>query len=132
MRMMSKRQGYFLFGGIAIIIIAAGFVAACASSENSHSHASGEANVVITVNTNTRYQYVRGFGGMDVGWGNFPFTSAADTELMFNPDAGLGLNILRIMIMPSNTDIDVTMNALVSKDRPDYYENVKIVNKYGG
>jgi len=92
----------------------------------------GDSNAVITVDTSTRYQYVRGFGGMDVGWGVFPRTSARDTELLFNPDTGLGLNILRIMIMPSNTDISVTMKALTNGDRPDYYENVKIVNKYGG
>jgi O-glycosyl hydrolase len=92
----------------------------------------GEANAVITVDVNTRYQYVRGFGGMEVGWGNFPQTSAGDTEILFNPDTGLGLNILRIMIMPSNTDIRVTMNSLINGDRPDYYENVKIANKYGG
>jgi len=92
----------------------------------------GEPNAFITVDVNTKYQYVRGFGGMEVGWGNFPRTSARDTELLFNPDTGLGLNILRIMIMPQNTDINVTMKALVSGDRPDYYENVKIVNKYGG
>jgi len=92
----------------------------------------GEPNAVITVDVNKKYQYVRGFGGMEVGWGNFPRTSARDTELLFNPDTGLGLNILRIMIMPQNTDINVTMKALVAGDRPDYYENVKIVNKYGG
>jgi len=91
-----------------------------------------EANAVITVDVNTKYQYVRGFGGMDVGWGNFPRTGAPDTELLFNPDTGLGLNILRIMIMPWNTDIGKTMKTLISGDRPDYYENVKIVNKYGG
>ncbi|MCL2211599.1 MAG: hypothetical protein FWB95_06730 [Treponema sp.] len=90
------------------------------------------ANAVITIKTDTKYQYVRGFGGMEVGWGNFPRTNASDTELMYNPDTGLGLNILRIMIMPSNTDINITMKDLVSSSRPDYYENVKIVNKYGG
>lgn len=91
----------------------------------------GTANAVITIDTNAKYQYVRGFGGMEVGWGNFPQTTARDTELMFSPD-GLGLNMLRIMIMPWNTDIEATMTRLVSSDRPDYYENVKIVNKYGG
>jgi O-glycosyl hydrolase len=69
---------------------------------------------------------------MDVAWGNFPKTTAKDTELMYNPDTGLGLNILRIMILGANTDINVTMKDLVNGDRPDYYENVKIVNKYGG
>jgi len=92
----------------------------------------GGSNVVITVDVDTRHQYVRGFGGMEVGWGSFPRTTARDTELLFNPDTGLGLNILRIMIMPSNTDINVTMKALISGDRPDYYNNVKIANKYGG
>ena len=69
---------------------------------------------------------------MEVGWANFPRTSVSDTELMYNPDTGLGLNILRIMIMPWNTDINLTMSQLVSSSRPDYYENVKIVNKYNG
>jgi len=90
------------------------------------------ANAVLIIDINTRYQYVRGFGGMEVGWGNFPQTSIADTELMYNPDTGLGLNMLRIMIMPWNTDINITMNELINGDKPDYYENVKIVNKYGG
>ena len=78
-----------------------------------------------------RRQYVRGFGGMDVAWGNFPRTSTADTELMYDPDR-LGYNILRIMIMPQNIDIEKTMADLIVGDRPDYYNNVKIVNKYGG
>jgi O-glycosyl hydrolase len=70
---------------------------------------------------------------MEVGaWDHFPRTRPHETELMYNPDTGLGLNILRIMIMPWNTDINLTMEQLISRDRPDYYENVKIVNKYGG
>jgi len=93
---------------------------------------SSGANAVITIDTDTRYQYVRGFGGMDVAWGNFPRTSASDTDLMYNPNTGLGLNILRIMILPGNTDINITLNDLINGDRPDYYENVKIVNKHGG
>jgi len=91
-----------------------------------------EANAIITVDIDVKYQYVRGFGGMDVGWGNFPRTNTRDIELMYNPETGLGLNILRIMIMPWNTDINITMNQLINNDRPYYYENVKIVNKYGG
>jgi len=103
---------------------------ACASSSSS-ADPSG-ANAVITIDTDVRYQYVRGFGGMYVGWGNFPRTRTSDTELMYNPETGLGLNILRIMIMPWNTDINVTMDQLIKGDRPEYYDNVKIVNKYGG
>ncbi|MDR0303096.1 MAG: hypothetical protein LBI04_12395 [Treponema sp.] len=118
---------------IFITIIAGLFFSTCASkSSPQETEESGEANAVITVDVNTKYQYVRGFGGMDVGWGTFPRTGARDTELLFNPDTGIGLNILRIMIMPSNIDIRVTMNNLVNGDRPDYYENVKIANKYGG
>ncbi|MDR2965308.1 MAG: hypothetical protein LBU88_05995 [Treponema sp.] len=89
-------------------------------------------SITITVDTSTKYQYVRGFGAMDVGWGNFPLTTPEDIELMFDPESGLGLNILRIMIMPHNTDIDLTMEQVVSRARPHYYENVKIVNNYGG
>jgi O-glycosyl hydrolase len=121
---MSGKTRNILFVGILVFVLAG-----CASKP---AQDAGNPNVVITVDTSVRYQYVRGFGGMYVGWGNFPNTTAADTELMYNPDTGLALNILRIMIMPQNTDIDVMMNQLVKGDRPDYYENVKIVNKYGG
>ncbi|MCL2764785.1 MAG: hypothetical protein FWD40_05835 [Treponema sp.] len=125
-----------LFSGFAIFIITVIFTGCISnfSQEDSNPELGeiGDVNVVITVDTSAKYQYVRGFGGMDVAWRNFPRTSARDTELMYNPDTGLGLNILRIMIMPWNTDINTTMKELVSNDRPDYYENVKIVNKYGG
>jgi len=101
------------------------------------SSAEGEqaANVYMTIpNPNlpaNRFQYIRGYGGMDVAWENFPPTTQADTELMYNPDK-LGYNILRIMIRPENIDPAKTIAELVAKHRPDYYENVKIVNKYGG
>jgi len=114
---------------IFFLLITSSLFTACMSKSSS---AESDPNVTITIDTNTRYQYVRGFGGMDVGWGNFPEAKVRDTELMYNPDTGLGLNILRIMIMPWNTDINETMEALIDGDRPDYYENVKIVNKYGG
>ena len=78
-----------------------------------------------------RFQYIRGYGGMDVAWGNFPRTSQADTELMYDPDK-LGYNILRIMIKADYVDPAETINMLLNSDRPDYFENVKIVNKYGG
>jgi O-glycosyl hydrolase len=120
------RIKYFIFVTVITILIFSTCVSTSSTAET------GEPNVVITVDVDTKYQYVRGFGGMEVGWGNFPRTSARDTELLFNPDTGLGLNILRIMIMPSNTDIRVTMRDLINGDRPDYYQNVKIVNKYGG
>ncbi|MCL2441537.1 MAG: hypothetical protein FWD14_07330 [Treponema sp.] len=115
---------------IILSIITGLFFSVCVS--NQPPAETGEANAVITVDTSIKYQYVRGFGGMDVGWRNFPRTSASDTELMFNPDTGLGLNILRIMIMPWNTDIGIMMAELTKDDRPDYYENVRIVNRFGG
>jgi O-glycosyl hydrolase len=88
-------------------------------------------NATITVDPAIKYNYVRGYGGMDVAWANFPNTRAQDTEAMYSPD-GLGFNILRIMILPWNVNIDKTMAEVTSSHRPDYYENVKIVNKYGG
>jgi len=96
------------------------------------------SNAVVTVNTNQRYQYVRGFGGMDVAWDNPPPPpTLEEVDTMFNPEK-LGYNIFRVMILPHNTDIDKTMEELVSNiiypkyDRSDFYERVKIVNKYGG
>jgi O-glycosyl hydrolase len=124
-------KAFFKLKNFILITVITGLIfSTCVSTKSAAE--SAEPNVVITVDVDTKYQYVRGFGGMEVGWGNFPRTTARDTELLFNPDTGLGLNMLRIMIMPQNTDISITMRDLIKGDRPDYYENVKIVNKYGG
>jgi O-glycosyl hydrolase len=91
----------------------------------------------VEVQFDKKYQYVRGFGGMDVAWANFPTYSMEDYENMYNPEK-LGYNMLRIMIPPNYTDINRTMEELVankisgSMDRSNYYEFVKLVNKYGG
>jgi len=93
------------------------------------------ANVFLTIPaTNVpanRFQYIRGYGGMDVAWGNFPRTTQEDTELMYDPNK-MGYNMLRIMIRADNVDVEKTITDLINNDRPDYYENVKIVNKFGG
>ena len=101
--------------------------------------ASSTANATFTVQFGGEYQrqYVRGFGGMDVAWGNFPDYNEQDYENMFNPDI-LGYNIVRVMIMPSNTDINKTLDELITNqiyttmDRSRFYENVKLVNRHGG
>jgi len=101
--------------------------------------ATGSGNATFTVQFGgpNQHQYVRGFGGMDVTWGNFPDYSIEDYENMFNPDI-LGYNMVRIMILPRNTDINQTLKELVSNqiyttmDRSRFYENVKTVNRYGG
>jgi len=95
------------------------------------------ANATITVYPNTKYQYVRGFGGMDVAWGQFPSMSMEDMETMFNPDK-LGYNMYRMMILPFNTDPGLTMEQLIANEiypdseRQYQLEFVKMVNKYGG
>jgi O-glycosyl hydrolase len=78
-----------------------------------------------------RFNYIRGYGGMEVLWGNFPETYPEDTELMYDPNS-LGYNMLRVMIPPTDTDIDANMLDAVTRLRPHYYDNVKIVNKYNG
>jgi len=94
-------------------------------------------NSTITVsNLNStifRYNYIRGYGGMEVAWANFPETMPDDTRLQYDPDQ-LGYNMLRIMMPVSNVNIDKAMEDLVinTKRRPHYYDNVKIVNEYGG
>jgi O-glycosyl hydrolase len=91
----------------------------------------------VTVNLNEPKQYVRGFGGMDVAWGNFPTYSMEDYDMMYNPDK-LGYNMVRVMIMPQYTDINRTMEELVgnkiagSQDRSNFYEFAKLVNRYNG
>jgi O-glycosyl hydrolase len=99
-------------------------------------NAPSSANAFIAfpaLNSLTRYNYIRGYGGMEVAWANFPETFPEDTELQYDPDQ-LGYNILRIMLPVSNTNIDLAMEDLTvtTKRRPHYYENVKIVNKHGG
>jgi O-glycosyl hydrolase len=97
------------------------------------------ANATFTVQFGgaNQHQYVRGFGGMDVAWGNFPDYSVEDYENMFNPDI-LGYNIVRLMILPTYTNINKTLDELVNNqiyttmDRTRFYENVKTVNRYGG
>jgi O-glycosyl hydrolase len=99
--------------------------------------APASGNMVVTVNDPTVpsnvFNYVRGYGGMEVAWANFPETFPEETELQYDPDR-LGFNILRIMMPVSNTNIDIAMDELVNITgrRPHYYDNVKIVNKYGG
>jgi O-glycosyl hydrolase len=91
----------------------------------------------VTVDITDPRQYVRGYGGMDVAWGNFPTYTMADYETMYNPDR-LGYNMVRIMVMPQNTDINKTMDDLVgnkltgSQDRSNFYEFAKLVNRYNG
>jgi len=95
------------------------------------------ANATVTVNTAQKFQYVRGFGGMYTPWDNTPQETVADFERMFSPD-GLGLNMLRIMILPNNTSIEDTMDEIITgkdgdrKDQSIYYEIVKVANKYNG
>jgi O-glycosyl hydrolase len=96
-----------------------------------------DPGIYLDVLLDKKYQYVRGFGGMDVAWANFPTYTMEDYENMYNPDR-LGYNMLRIMIPPNYTDINRTMEELVANkisgamDRSNYYEFVKLVNKYGG
>jgi len=94
-------------------------------------------NYTITIgdpdDPDNRFNYVRGYGGMEVAWANFPETFPDETEKQYDPDQ-LGYNILRIMMPVSNTNIDKAMDDLVNvtKRRPHYYDNVRIVNKHGG
>ncbi|GBU29623.1 glucuronoxylanase xynC [Treponema sp. R8-4-B8] len=99
--------------------------------------ASKNPNATITINLDDKYQFVRGFGGQDVVWSNFPDYTMADYENMFNPDR-LGYNMLRIIISPQNIDINETMYQITNnllwpeKHRENYYEFVKLVNRYNG
>jgi O-glycosyl hydrolase len=99
-------------------------------------------NATIAINVNRKYQYVRGFGGMDIPWDNFFNIEIDEYEKMYNPTTGLGLNMMRIMIMPENpednTDPEKTLDyylggtELAGGARPNYIEGAKIVNKYNG
>lgn len=93
----------------------------------------------VTV-TNTQYQYVQGFGGMsnafNIGGSEGAparFMEMTDIETMFNPNTGLGLTFLRIMIFPYpleqvlRGEIEPQMN-----NAQTYLNAVKRVNSFGG
>jgi len=94
----------------------------------------GTPNATITVNPNKKFQYIRGYGGMETTWGNFFQSDEVDMENMFSPAPDkLGYNIWRIMIPPISTNAEDIKNYVMSRTYANrYYENVKIVNKYGG
>jgi len=97
------------------------------------------SNAAVTVNTDQRFQYVRGFGGNDIAFSHLPVSVPSDYETMFDTEK-LGYNMVRIYVPTSEeyTDIEQIMNELVTnKTYPEinlsnFYENAKIVNKYGG
>ena len=94
-------------------------------------------NATITLNANRKYQYVRGFGGMDIPWSTFWSITEEEYEKMYNPVTGLGFNMIRIMIMPENpddnTDPEKTIDYYLGEGgRPNYIKGVQIVNRYNG
>jgi len=92
--------------------------------------------VTVTINS-TNQQYVRGFGGMsnafEYGNKDARYMEIKDIDTMFNPDTGLGYNILRIMIWPNPLE-DVISGQVQPQmnNQITYLEAVKRVNRYGG
>jgi len=93
--------------------------------------------VTVAIGTDNR-QYVRGFGGMSNAFGITPadvarYMRVEDIDTMFNPDTGLGYNILRIMIWPKPLDEVVSGQVEPQMNNQLTYINVvKKVNEYGG
>jgi len=95
--------------------------------------------VTVTIaDSSKNAQYVRGFGGMSNAFSINPadvaqYMEVKDIDTMFNPDTGLGYNILRIMIWPDPLD-----NVLSGQVQPQmnnqltYLKVVQKVNEYGG
>jgi O-glycosyl hydrolase len=86
--------------------------------------------------TSTNQQYVRGFGGMSNAFGiGAParYMEMKDIETMFNPETGLGFNILRIMLWPDPLE-DVISGEVEPqmRNQTTYIQAVKKVNEYGG
>jgi O-glycosyl hydrolase len=91
------------------------------------------SNALVAVDTATKYQYVRGFGAMDTpGDQGFSAIPEEHFDSAYNPTTGLGLNILRIYIPPTNTNIRTSMGTYASSTRPQYYQQIKKVNEWGG
>jgi len=95
-----------------------------------------DAPVVTVTITSENKQYVRGFGGMSNAFAiGAParYMELEDIDTMFNPDYGLGLKILRIMIWP-NPLSDVIRGQVEPQmnNQRTYLQAVKMVNKFGG
>ena len=95
-------------------------------------------DAAITV-TSEQAQYVRGFGGMSnaftIGNAANParYMEMRDIETMFNPETGLGLKMLRIMIWPQGFEQIVSGQVEPQMNNASTYLNaVKKVNEYGG
>jgi O-glycosyl hydrolase len=98
--------------------------------------APAEPTVTVTINS-ANAQYIRGFGGMSNAFGINPADTARymelrDIDTMFNPDTGLGYNILRIMIWPNTLEEVLTGQVEPQMRNQTYCEIVKRVNRYGG
>jgi O-glycosyl hydrolase len=87
-------------------------------------------SVSLTVDTATTYQYVRGFGAATNVWGE-PDVNLKEIEKLYNPDTGLGYNMLRVCLY-HNLDEVVTNKEIPAVDRSDYFDQVKLVNSYRG
>lgn len=56
---------------------------------------------VCTINTNKTYQYIRGFGGIDMQeWQGYSLSEAERARVFGNGDGQLGLTILRVFVNP--------------------------------
>lgn len=84
----------------------------------------------LTVDTRTIYQYVRGFGAATNIWGE-PDVNLQEIEKLYNPDTGLGYNMLRVCLY-HNLDEVVNNTEIPAVDRSDYFDQVKLVNRHGG
>jgi O-glycosyl hydrolase len=102
---------------------------------------SGSANAFITVNPNKKFQYIRGYGGMETTWGNFFQSDEEDMENMFSTAPNkLGYNMWRIMIPPITTNIDgdeegrggLKEYVMARQYSNRYYRNVQYVNAHNG
>jgi len=88
----------------------------------------------ITV-SDTQVQYVRGFGGMSNAFGiGSParYMQLVDIDKMFNPETGLGYNILRICLFPYPLEEILRGMHYPGMGNSNYVNIVKRVNEYGG
>jgi O-glycosyl hydrolase len=91
----------------------------------------------VTVNVTTNNdQYVRGFGGMsnafEIGGTGARYMEMRDIDTMFNPETGLGFNILRIFLWYQPLNEIIARKWYPQMGNQIYYEIVKRVNQYGG
>lgn len=88
----------------ATAAITAGAMIFTAASAMPEREITADAASVCSINTNKTYQYIRGFGGIDMQeWQGYTLSEAERATAFGNGDNQLGLTVLRVFVNPDSS-----------------------------